>query len=70
MEYRMFWGKFIDEFGPGYRSRYSDLLRDGRSGDRLPGEGGLRTHPDSSWAPPSRLYNVYRVYPMGRAAGA
>ena len=57
--------------GPVQSSRYSDSLRTGRSGDRIPvgarfsalvqtGPGGL----------PSILYNGYRVFPGGKAAGA
>jgi hypothetical protein len=36
-----------------------------------PGEGEiLRKSPDRPWGPPSLLYNGYRVFPMGKAAGA
>jgi hypothetical protein len=30
----------------------------------------FRTHPDRPWGPPSLLYNGYRVFPGGKAAGA
>jgi hypothetical protein len=30
----------------------------------------FRTRPDRPWGPPSRLYNGYRVFPGGKAAGA
>jgi hypothetical protein len=30
----------------------------------------FRTRPDLSWGPPSLLYNGYRVFPGGKAAGA
>ena len=30
----------------------------------------FRTHPDRLWGPPSLLYNGYRVFPGGKAAGA
>jgi hypothetical protein len=30
----------------------------------------FRTRPDRSWGPPSLLYNGYRVFPGGKAAGA
>ena len=36
------------------------------------GEGGgeiYRTRPDRPWGPPSLLYNAYRVFPGGKAAG-
>ena len=29
----------------------------------------FRTRPDRSWGPPSLLYNGYRVFPWGKAAG-
>ena len=30
----------------------------------------FRTRPDRPWGPPSLLYNVYRAFPRGKAAGA
>jgi hypothetical protein len=44
--------------GPGIDSRW--------------GGGGeiSRTRPDRPWGPPSLLYNGYRVFPGGKAAGA
>jgi len=51
----------------GYRSRYSDWLRAGRSGDRIPVRGEIfRTCLDRPWGPPSLLYNGYRVFPGGK----
>ena len=48
-------------------SRYSDWLRDGRSGNRIPVEGEIfRTCPDRPWGPHSLLYNGYRVFPGGK----
>ena len=36
-----------------------------------PGEGEIfSTRPDRPWGPPSLLYNGYRVFPGGKAAGA
>jgi hypothetical protein len=36
-----------------------------------PGGGAIfRTRPDRPWGPPSLLYNGYRVFPWGKAAGA
>jgi hypothetical protein len=36
-----------------------------------PGEGEIfRTRSDRPWGPPSLLYNGYRVFPGGKAAGA
>jgi hypothetical protein len=47
-------------------SRYSDWLRTGWSGDRIPvGDEIFRTCPDRPWGPPSLLYNGYRVFPGG-----
>jgi len=38
---------------------------------RIPVGGKIiRTSPDRSWGPPSLLYNGYRVFPGGKAAGA
>jgi len=58
-------------YGPGWLSRYSDSLRAGRSGNRTPVGGGeiFRTRPDWPWSPPSLLYNGYRDFPGGKAAG-
>ena len=51
----------------GQLSRYSDWLRAGRSGDRIPVGGEIfRTCPDRPWGPPSLLYNGYRVFPGGK----
>ena len=40
-------------------------------GDRVQVRGKIyRTRPDRSWGPTSFLYNMYRVIPGGKAAGA
>ena len=55
---------------PGQRSRYSDSLRDGRSGDRNPVRGEIfRTRPDLPWDPPILPYNEYRVFPVEKRPG-
>jgi hypothetical protein len=41
--------------GPGIHSRCGEIFR---------------THLDRSWGPPSLLYNGYRLFPRGKAAGA
>ena len=42
--------------GPGIESRWGGEI--------------FRTRPDRPWGPPSLLYNGYRVFPEGKAAGA
>jgi len=52
--------------GPPYRSRYSWTVRGSN-----PGGGEIfRTRPDRPWGLPNFLYNGYRVFPGGKAAGA
>jgi hypothetical protein len=49
------------------QSRYSDWLRVGRSGDRIPVGGEIFiTCPDGAWGPPGLLYIGYRVFPGGK----
>ena len=51
----------------GYRSRYSDWLRAGRSAGRIQVGGEIfRTCPDRPWGPSSLLYNGSRDFPGGR----
>jgi len=45
-------------------SRYSEVLRPGRSRSRIPVRGEIfRTLPERPWGPSSLLYNVYLVIP-------
>ena len=57
--------------GPGSSSRYSDSLRGGKSGDRVPvGERFSAPVQTGPGALPSLLYNGYRVFPGSKAVGA
>ena len=48
--------------GQWWLSWYSDLLRAGRSADRIPFGGEIfHARPDRPWGPPSLLYKEYRV---------
>ena len=54
---------------PGWLSRYSDSLRAGRSGDRIPvGGESFRRYPDRLRGPPSHLCNGYLVFPGGKGS--
>ena len=50
----------------------SIVIRHGLDGPGSNPGGGEIFHnrPDGSWGPPSLLYNGYRVFPGGKAAGA
>ena len=59
------------KYRPEWMARYSDLLRAGRSGDRIP-EGGenFRTLPDRPWGPRSSLlYNGSGSFPGVKRPG-
>jgi hypothetical protein len=72
--------KLLQKVGNKYRRCNTDAWgRDGSVGiairwtDRgsIPGGGEIFcTRPDRPWGPPSLLYNRYRVFPGGKAAGA
>jgi hypothetical protein len=56
--------------GPRELSRYSDYATGWTVRGSNPGGGEIfRTSPDRPWGPPSLLYNGYRVFPGGKAAG-
>ena len=57
--------------GTGQLSRYSDSLRAGRSWDRIP-MGAIFSAPVQTGrgAPPSLVYNGYRIFPGDKAAEA
>jgi len=57
--------------GPGWLSRYTDLLRAGRQGDQIPVGGEIfRTRPERLWSPPSLIYNGVPGLSGGKAAEA
>ena len=57
--------------GPRQLSRFNDPLRAGRSGDRIPVVARFSASALTGLGgPPSLLYNGYRVFPGGKAAGA
>jgi hypothetical protein len=67
MYHTLVWIQFCWSSNVAYRSRYIESLRAGRSGDRIPVEGEIfHTRPDR----PCPLYNGYRVFLGGKAAGA
>jgi hypothetical protein len=65
---RRIWRTPMNSWEPGWRSRYSDTLRAGRSGDRIRWDDIFRTYPDPLRGPPSLLYNGYRVFPGSKGS--
>ena len=60
---------FVERYrGLGQRSGYSDCLRAGRAGDRIPWVRDFQNPPYRPCGPPSELYNGYRVILGGSAA--
>ena len=56
--------------GSGWRSRYSDSLRAGRSGNRiLVGANFSAPVQNGPAARPASYYNGYRIFPVGKAVG-
>jgi len=61
------WAQLVCVCGPSSVVGYSDWLRAGRSGDRIPVWGEIfGPRPDWLWGPPSLLYNGYRVFTRGK----
>ena len=58
--------------GPGQHSQYRDSATGWivRGSNPSGGSEIFRTRPDWPWGTPSLLYNRYRVFPGGKAAGA
>jgi hypothetical protein len=55
----------------GNQSIWRILVYDWTVRGSNPGVGEIfRTRPDRPWGPPTLLYNGYRVFPGGKAAGA
>ena len=52
------------------QSVLATALRTGQSGDRIPVGARFSAPVHRPWGPPSLLYNGYRVFPGGKAAGA
>ena len=55
-------------FGLGYRRRYRDWLRAGRSRDGIPEGATFSLTSDRLWGP-AIVYSGYRISPGGKAAG-
>jgi len=61
--------RYLGVRGLGLRSRY--MATGWTVWGIDPGGGEIfSTRPDPPWVPPSLLYNGYRVFPEGKAAGA
>ena len=56
---------------PGWRNRYSESLRNGRSRHRIQmGDQIFRARPDRPWGLPNLLYNGCQGFPGCKAAGS
>jgi hypothetical protein len=70
LHYRVLPAHFLTQSGPGSSVGIVTGYGLDDSGSNLGGGAIFRTLSDRPWGPPSLLYDGYRVFPGGKAAGA